>query len=184
MAGKGEARRAALVEAAAELLTEQGFEGTSHRTIAARAGVPLAATTYYFASLEELLSTGADTAAARDLDRAAAVVARLPDRPASAHETAVLVVELLLAGRPAPELTALFSRYLQAGRSEPLRAVVQRWNAELRNLVAAILHRTGHVLDADLAVAAVDGLVVTALAEGSADPVGVAVDGLTRMLAR
>lgn len=49
-----EARRQAIVEAAAALITEAGVVDLTHRKVAARAGVPLGATTYYFASLEEL----------------------------------------------------------------------------------------------------------------------------------
>ena len=52
---KGERRRYALVTAAAELLCEGGFEAVRHRAVADRAGLPLASTTYYFASLEELV---------------------------------------------------------------------------------------------------------------------------------
>ncbi|MFI8896360.1 TetR/AcrR family transcriptional regulator [Streptomyces paradoxus] len=49
-----EGRRKALVQAAADLLLEVDGEELSHRRVAARAGLPLGATTYYFSSLEEL----------------------------------------------------------------------------------------------------------------------------------
>ncbi|MPY56746.1 TetR/AcrR family transcriptional regulator [Streptomyces spongiae] len=49
-----EGRRKALVKAAADLLLEVDGEELSHRRVAARAGVPLGATTYYFSNLEEL----------------------------------------------------------------------------------------------------------------------------------
>ena len=52
---KGERRRHALVSAAAELLNEGGFEAVRHRSVAQRAGLPLASTTYYFSSLDELI---------------------------------------------------------------------------------------------------------------------------------
>ena len=51
---RGVQRRAALIEAAADLLLEQGLAALSHRAVAARAGLPLAATTYYFASVDDL----------------------------------------------------------------------------------------------------------------------------------
>jgi DNA-binding transcriptional regulator YbjK len=53
---KGERRRSALICAAAELLCHAGFEAVTHRAVAERAGLPLASTTYYFSSLEELIS--------------------------------------------------------------------------------------------------------------------------------
>ena len=44
-----------ILEAAVSLLARVGSAGLSHRALAEEAGVPLAATTYYFASREEIL---------------------------------------------------------------------------------------------------------------------------------
>ena len=52
---KGVRRQYALVSAAAELLCEGGFDAVRHRAVARRAGLPLAATTYYFSSLDDLI---------------------------------------------------------------------------------------------------------------------------------
>ncbi|WP_309103003.1 TetR family transcriptional regulator [Microbacterium sp.] len=49
-----EARRHEIVTAAAELIIEIGVEALTHRKVAARAGVPLGATTQYFATLDDL----------------------------------------------------------------------------------------------------------------------------------
>lgn len=49
-----EGRRRAIVEAAAALVVDDGLVDLTHRRVAERAGVPLGATTYYFASLAEL----------------------------------------------------------------------------------------------------------------------------------
>src|SRR4051812_50083921 len=57
---KGERRRAALVEAAAKLLVEGGFDAVRHRAVAERAGLPLASTTYYFDSLEDLVTAAVE----------------------------------------------------------------------------------------------------------------------------
>ena len=48
------ARRAAILTAAAELITEVGVDAITHRMVAARAQVPLGSTTQYFSSLDEL----------------------------------------------------------------------------------------------------------------------------------
>ena len=52
---KGERRRSRLIAAAGELLLEGGFDAVRHRAVADRAQLPLASTTYYFGSLDELL---------------------------------------------------------------------------------------------------------------------------------
>lgn len=49
-----EARRREIVTAAAELIIEVGVDAVSHRKVAARAGVPLGATTQYFSTLDDL----------------------------------------------------------------------------------------------------------------------------------
>lgn len=51
-----EARRREIVTAAAELIVEVGADGLTHRMVAARADVPLGATTQYFDTLDDLRS--------------------------------------------------------------------------------------------------------------------------------
>src|SRR5690348_18303606 len=64
---KGERRRATLVEAAAELLAEGGFDAVRHRAVAERAGLPLASTTYYFDSLDALVTAAVELTSRQDL---------------------------------------------------------------------------------------------------------------------
>ncbi len=49
-----EARRTAIMTAAAELIVEVGVDAITHRMVAARADVPLGATTQYFDTLDDL----------------------------------------------------------------------------------------------------------------------------------
>ncbi len=51
---RGQKRYLTLLAAAVNLLKKSGIRGLRHRALAAEAGVPLSATTYYFAGLEEL----------------------------------------------------------------------------------------------------------------------------------
>lgn len=62
-----EARRREIVTAAAELIVEVGVDGVTHRLVAARAGVPLGATTQYFDTLDDL-RTAALRALADEVD--------------------------------------------------------------------------------------------------------------------
>src|SRR6476646_2580810 len=57
---KGERRRDALTAAAAELLGSGGFDAVRHRAVAEKAGLPLASTTYYFGSLDELVTVAVE----------------------------------------------------------------------------------------------------------------------------
>jgi len=51
------ARRQAMLEAALQIVGEEGCAALTHRRVAERAGVSLSATTYYFRSKEEVLET-------------------------------------------------------------------------------------------------------------------------------
>ena len=60
MSTRGAQRREQLVAAAADLLGEQGPAALSARAVATAAGVPLAAVTYYFATVDDLVRAGAE----------------------------------------------------------------------------------------------------------------------------
>ncbi len=51
----GKARREALLKATLELIINDGVRGVRHRAVATKAAVPLAATTYYFADIYDLI---------------------------------------------------------------------------------------------------------------------------------
>ena len=54
-APRGEARRDAILRATLEVIAAHGTDGVTHRAVAARAGVPLSATTYWVSSRDDLL---------------------------------------------------------------------------------------------------------------------------------
>ena len=91
---KGERRRYALVSAAAELLCEGGFEAVRHRAVARRAGLPLASTTYYFSSLDELIAKAVEYIGTRRGRAAAGRVDALSRRRRGAESTADVLVDL------------------------------------------------------------------------------------------
>src|SRR5262245_47489108 len=53
---KVQPRRDALLDAAVEVVGEQGMAGTTHRSVTEAAGVPLATASYYFSSIGELVA--------------------------------------------------------------------------------------------------------------------------------
>jgi DNA-binding transcriptional regulator YbjK len=90
-----EARRREIVTAAAELIVEVGADAVTHRKVAARAGVPLGATTQYFDTLDDLRSA-AFRALADEVDaRLDGVRQTIADRGDSPAVIAALVFESL-----------------------------------------------------------------------------------------
>jgi len=142
--------------------------------------------TYYFDGVEDLVAQAAGELARRHLDGARAIVAALPRRRAGADRTLTAVVEVLVGPAPTTAgLEAFYGRYLQAGRSTRLRPLVAAWNAELHGLVADVLERACRPAtdtQVRLLVAALDGLLVTAVAECQPDPVAVAVRSAAPLL--
>ncbi|MGI5228712.1 TetR/AcrR family transcriptional regulator [Actinoallomurus sp. CA-142502] len=115
-----EGRRRAIIEAACALIPEVGVGGLTHRAVAARAGVPLGATTYYFATLDDLsraaLAHAAHSAAdglrawrqaLRAGDDVAATVAALTEEYLADRDRALTETELYLAAVRRPELRPL-----------------------------------------------------------------------------
>lgn len=67
-----EQRRQAILDAAMRIIVRDGVRAVRHRAVAAEAGVPLAATTYYFKDIDDLLT---DTFA-QFVERSAAYMAK------------------------------------------------------------------------------------------------------------
>jgi DNA-binding transcriptional regulator YbjK len=184
---KGERRRAALVEAAAELLVEGGFDAVRHRAVAERAGLPLASTTYYFDSLDDLVTSAVEHQALVELDNGRRRLEELATRNRGVQAQAELVLYMLL-GAPRPDRGAdaeavllRYERLVATGRRPYLRPLMRTLSAQLSELLTEIFARSGTPVDAtelERLVALVDGAVVNALVAVDPDPRAVA----TRML--
>ncbi|MCT1479421.1 TetR/AcrR family transcriptional regulator [Microbacterium sp. p3-SID336] len=94
-----EARRREIVAAAAELIVEVGAEAITHRLVAARAGLPLGATTQYFATLDDLRTAAFGALAAEIECRLDGVRQTLAERGAGADVIATLVHDSIEDGR-------------------------------------------------------------------------------------
>ncbi|MFF8277634.1 TetR/AcrR family transcriptional regulator [Streptomyces lateritius] len=114
-------RRTALLDAAIEVLAEEGARGLTFRAVDARAGVPTGTSSNYFAHRDQLLSQVADQIFVRLTPEEGSLETALRPEP-----TRELVVELMrwLARRMAAERTCylgLFELRLEAARRPELR---------------------------------------------------------------
>lgn len=164
-------RRIALARAAAEVVAEVGIGRATHRAIAARAGVPLGATTYYFPTLDDLLVAGMRCVAEDyqlELTRWADIIASheyLPDaltqcvRSYLSQESRVLVE---------------YELYLAAARNSALRPLANVWLAGLRDLLVPHLGAQR----AEVVSALIDGMILQSLVTGVAPPLARLEDAL------
>jgi DNA-binding transcriptional regulator YbjK len=170
---KGERRRFALVCAAADLLCQGGFEAVTHRAVAEQAGLPLASTTYYFSSLEELIETAVDYLCTAELARLRDRIGSLPRRRRGAEAAADLLVDLL-AGEPSREqLISRYERYIACARHPAMRGVERRLLQQRVDAVREAMVRSGRHARVDMMTAllySVDGAVVSALVDDRDGP--------------
>ncbi len=176
---KGERRRAALVEAASALLVEGGFDAVRHRAVAERAKLPLASTTYYFDSLDDLVAAAVEHYSRYELAQGRERLEEIATRNRGVGAVVDLVLELLLgpehAGREADAEAVLlrYERLVATGRRPYLRPLMRTLAVELNDLISEILARSGKPVDAEelkRLIALVDGAVVAALVEVDPEP--------------
>lgn len=178
---KGERRRYALVSAAAELLAESGFEAVRHRSVAQRAGLPLASTTYYFSSLDDLIASAVEHVGMAEVAELQARVADLSRRRRNAETTADVLVELLVGEETDPELThrliSRYERYIASTRLPGLRGTESRILHQRFQAVAEAIARSGRVVRMEMVsalVCMIDGAVVAALVDDGLGPLAAA----------
>src|SRR3954447_16889593 len=102
---KTAARRADILRAARESFAEHGYERSTLRDIAARAGISAVGLLHHFASKEELLM---EVVAQRDVEERARSSEAMDARSSRAQGTAFLL-DLLREHQKAPELTRLWA---------------------------------------------------------------------------
>ena len=153
-----EGRRRALTTAVVEVIAEVGVGRTTHRAVAARAGVPLGATTYYFPTLADLVAAGLRQVTESICTELAGWATEL-----TAENLAPTLVRLTrdyLADRPRALLE--YELCLAAARDEQLRPLVHAWLDGLDDLLTPMTDtRTA------LAIAMLlDGAMLQTLATG------------------
>jgi DNA-binding transcriptional regulator YbjK len=167
-------RRGELLAAGVLVLAESGLRGLTHRAVDARAGLPEGTCSAYFRTRSSLLVALAEHvggALEADVDTMAA---SLPphgddpdDDPARVAAVSDAVRDLLVGWLGRPEVVrAQAELALEAARHPELMSVFDRWRAGLLRIVAGIEGgpgRGGHPHRAGVAVAALEGVLVTAV---------------------
>jgi TetR/AcrR family transcriptional regulator, regulator of biofilm formation and stress response len=161
-------RRRAIIDAALRIIASRGLPAVTHRTVAREAGVPLAATTYYFASKDEILSEALESLAAVEVDRLEALTANVVAATQSRAELAAALGEALIPEPADAERTwlAQFEIYVEAARNPALRPAVIRWREAFVELAASALRAIGAPdpeRRAAIAVAAINGILLDRL---------------------
>jgi DNA-binding transcriptional regulator YbjK len=170
-ASRGARRREAIIEGAVRVIARDGVRGATHRAVAAEADVPLAATTYYFSSRDELVAAAFHHLAAREITELEEGIGELPERMSPDLAAAVLasiVADDLRAHRE--QILAEHEMHLEAGRTPALRDIHRRWSDAALAFFVAAARAAGTrepELDGALVLAVVSGIQLGELADPS-----------------
>ncbi|MFC4603595.1 TetR/AcrR family transcriptional regulator [Rhodococcus kronopolitis] len=187
---KGERRRGALVDAAADLLLEGGLDAVRHRAVAARAELPLASTTYYFESLDDLVAAAVETCGNRELDLMRSRLVEVTQRNRGVTATVEVLVDMLIGVFESEDgtrelLVSRCERFVTFARHPELRETQLRLRAQLEDLIIEALRRSGREIDQinlRQLVCVVDGAAVGALSAADANPMAFARDMLVQVI--
>lgn len=130
-----ETRRLTIVTAAAELITEVGVEAITHRMVAARAEVPLGATTQYFATLDDLRDAALQQLATHVAERMGEIRKVIEERGA----TPALLAELIRSALTDAHAVQADRAVVTAAVHDPrLRELARQWSDELVTIFAPV----------------------------------------------
>lgn len=148
-----------------------------HRAVARRAGLPLASTTYYFSSLDDLIVSAVDHVGALEVAQLRAQLVGLPRRRRGVEAMADVLIDLLVYQDSGPPLTeqliSRYERYIACARLPALRGVERRILHQRAEAVVEAVERSGRCAHPGLLsalISAVDGTVVAALVDDNQCP--------------
>lgn len=166
----GVGRREAILAATVRIIGTRGLGAVTHRAVAREADVPLAATTYYFSSKDELLREALRLLAKDEISRVGRRAAELGVDLGSPKRAAAAMAQVLVGDESAGQgLLAKFELYLEAARDPALRSTAGHWRGAFIALAESALQTAGAPQPqrrAQVLVAAIDGTLVHELSSG------------------
>ncbi|MGW5387137.1 TetR/AcrR family transcriptional regulator [Nocardia sp. NPDC003963] len=156
---RGDKRRAEIIEATLAVVTRDGAAGVTHRTVAEQAGITTSLSTYYFATLDDLLVAALSGVADGYTARIREIIDGAGDKLRGLAE---LIAESAGPGRE----RALAERELStlAARRPALAPVARRWRESVAELAATL---TDDPASGAALVAASDGLCTAILIDNA-----------------
>ncbi len=140
-------RRQRIVDATLIVIAEQGVAGTTHRRIAATAGVPLGSVTYYFDTLDILIQTAFLQLAEQSSAAFGERLAQANDRESAKAAVVSIIAESIWA-TPGTLLLS-YELYAYAARHPAVASVMQRWMQNSRSALERFFDPlTARALDA------------------------------------
>lgn len=165
------ARRARIAEAAIEIIADHGIAGLTHRLVAQRAGVSLAATTYYFDTRFDIVAAASKLTLDGYAATLRAVAQRMRENAARPEAFRRLAVRLVRSAAARDRIrTKCWAEILLDARRHPESlALARQWFVELDAIwleIAAASHAGDHESIARSGIDHVIGLLFLTVALG------------------
>jgi DNA-binding transcriptional regulator YbjK len=123
-------RRDRIIQACLDVIAEEGVAGTSHRKVAAAAGVPLGSMTYHFSGMEDLLHQAFDRFSQAVSERFEQRMAGAGDFEAAKRAVVDLATHDVAGDQR--ELILTHELYTLAAREPAFRDITNTWMARSR----------------------------------------------------
>lgn len=138
-------RRDRIAEAAITVALQNGIDAVTHRSVAAEADVPLGSTTYYFRTIDDLLSAAMEKAAQRSVAHFKNWAASLSDATDLTAELSRYVATMLGEERTSSVVESRL--YALANARPALRGVALGWDRALAEVLSKLTDpTTGRIL--------------------------------------
>ncbi|MDT0346932.1 TetR/AcrR family transcriptional regulator [Streptomyces litchfieldiae] len=147
-------RRERIIQACLDVIAESGVAGTSHRKVAAAAGVPLGSMTYHFSGMDELLQEAFTRFASSVIDQFERRMSAATDTE-SAKQAITALITAEVFGRQR-DLVLTHELYTLAARQPAFRKLTNAWMSRSR----AALERHFDPTTARLLDALIEGLTI------------------------
>ncbi|MFD6137328.1 TetR/AcrR family transcriptional regulator [Isoptericola sp. NPDC056618] len=189
--GRGADKQRRMVEAAATLLIDEGFDAVTHRRVAEAAGLPQGSASYYFPSSAALVAAAVEAAEELRGTSALAAAGALPHRRRSPATTARLLIEVLYAPHVDDSVvTRRLDPMMTAMRDPALQPIMRRSRPRLLGAARTVLDASGFEeacadpRDVDLVAHLVDAALLTAASSGADGVLDRAAKTVARLLER
>jgi len=170
-------RRDRIVDSCLDVIAEAGLAGTSHRKVAAAAGVPLGSMTYHFTGFDELVHEAFTRFAHTVSDRFEQRMAAAADHESAKRAVVDLITRDTLTDQR--DLVLTQELYTLAARDPRYRAITNAWMARSR----AALGRHFDPTTARLLDALIEGLTLHRALDTEPHGAATVVDAVERLTA-
>jgi DNA-binding transcriptional regulator YbjK len=136
-------KKKAIITAVIQIIGGKGVSAVTHRAVAKKAGVSLAATTYYFKSRDEMIETAFVTLIREGIKTFNKFIEELKNNKAGKNAIILKYLDLGIGEKSADRINyiATLELYLESSRNNKYRNIINRYSKVHINLLKMLLKK-------------------------------------------